>query len=132
MYDVDYSSLEEIREMILYKRVISVTDDEVHLENGVKLTIECSEWDCCAGGGGTFSLTDGEIPLDAVITDINVDEQKDVPDDDTTVSENTITIFHNQNPIIEANATTDAGNGGYYYSVTSLVVNGAHFPFVRA
>lgn len=130
--DEGYVTLDDVKDRILYKRIISVNEDEVILENGIKLTIECSEWDCCAGGGGYFTVKDGTIPLDAVITDITVGDQQEIPDDDTHITTNTITIFHNQNPIVEANATTDAGNGGYYYSITSLVINEVHFPFVEA
>lgn len=127
-----YGTIEELKEAILYKKVVEVTKDRVELENGVILTIECSEQDCCSGGGGTFEFDKYDIPLEAVITDFNIGEQVDIPDDDTRVSQNTITLFHNQNPIVKANATTDAGNGGYYYSVTSLVIDNVHFPFVEA
>ncbi|MEK4025370.1 DUF7448 domain-containing protein [Sporosarcina sp. FSL W7-1283] len=127
-----YGNIEELKEMILYKKVVEVTQDKVVLENGAVLTIECSEQDCCANGGGEFEFDKYNAPLEAVITDFQIGEQEDVPDEDTRISKNTITLFHNQNPIIEASATTDAGNGGYYFSVTSLVINNIHFPFVEA
>lgn len=127
-----YGTIEELSESILYKKVVSVSRDLVELENGIKLTIKCSESDCCAGGGGTFEFDEYDIPLEAVVTDFKVGEQVDVPNSDTVVRRNTITLYHNQNPIVLANAETDAGNGGYYYSITSLVVNDIHFPFVEA
>ena len=55
-----------------------------------------------------------------------------IPDFDTIINEVRVTLFHNQNPIALAEMTADAGNGGYYYSVGSLVVNGIHFPIVQA
>jgi len=127
-----YGNMKELKEAILHKRVVSIDRDKVQLENGIVLTIELSEADCCAGGGGQFEFDEENPPLDAMITDINIGEEEDVPDDDTIVTRNTITLFHNQNEIIKANAETDAGNGGYYYSVTSLVINDIHFPFVSA
>ena len=40
-------------------------------------------------------------------------------------------IFHNQNVIAQADMEADAGNGGYYYSVGSIVVGEVHFPIVE-
>lgn len=125
-----YVDENELRERLLYKKITDISDYKVVLEDGTELAIECTEYDCCAGGGGRFEW--GTASLEAVITDVNVGEEVDVPDDDTFVSANTITIFHNQNSVVKANATTDAGNGGYYYSVTSLRIGEVYFPFVRA
>ena len=91
-------------------------------------TIRLGESDCCAYASGIFS----NVELDAVITNIEVGEQVNVPDNDTTVNEVKVTLYHNQNPIALAEMTADAGNGGYYYSVGSFVVNGIHFPIVDA
>lgn len=38
----------------------------------------------------------------------------------------------NQNPIALAECVADDGNGGFYYSVGSLVIGDIHFPFVEA
>src|SRR5690625_1109474 len=127
-----YGSLEELSDLILYKRIASIDENKIELENGVTITIELSEYDCCAGGGGSFEFCELDKPIDAVITNFKINDPIEVPDGDTIVRRNTITIYHNQNPIALANAETDAGNGGYYYSITSLVVNEIHFPFVDA
>ena len=128
----DYGTLEQMEKLLLHQVVKEINEHEVVLENGVRITIECSESDCCASGRGLFEYSDYEPPIDAVITNFKIHEPIDVPDGDTVVRRNTITLFHNRNPIVNANATTDAGNGGYYYSVTSLVIDGIHFPFVDA
>ncbi|GGB63657.1 bacteriophage protein [Lentibacillus populi] len=127
-----YGNIDELSDMILNKRIKHIDKDKIELENGLVLTIECSEADCCAGGGGTFEFAEYGIPIDALITDFVIGKPIEVPDSDTIINRNTITLFHNQNPIVLANAETDAGNGGYYYSVTSLVVGEIHFPFVKA
>lgn len=129
-YNADYINEDEMREMLLHQKITDIDEDEITLENGVKLAIECTEYDCCAGGYGHFEW-DGDT-LEAVITDVQVGEEQTEYNGDTDVSTNTITIFHNQNSVVKANATTDAGNGGYYYSVTSLRINDVYFPFVRA
>lgn len=130
--DDRYGTLEEMKDLILYKTIKEIDENKIVLENGAVITIECSESDCCAGGEGSFEFSDWNKPIDAVITDFKIGEPIDVPDGDTTVRRNTITLYHNMNPIVLANAETDAGNGGYYYSVTSLVIGRIHFPFVDA
>lgn len=77
---------------------------------------------------GSFS----NVTLDAVITNVEIGEQVKGHNGDTDVSEVKVILFHNQNPIAQADMTADAGNGGYYYSVGSFVVNGIHFPVVDA
>lgn len=128
----EYGTIEQLEKSLLHQEVKEINEHEIVLKNGVRITIECSESDCCAGGGGLFEYSDYNPPIDALITDFKIHEPIDVPDGDTTFRRNTITLFHNRNPIVNANAHTDAGNGGYYYSVTSLVVDGIHYPFVDA
>ena len=124
-----YGTLEELKELLLYKRIVRWDADYLLLENGVKVTIEMSENDCCACAGGEFQ----NVTLDAVITDIKIGEQTKEEDDfGITTSTNTVIIYHNQNSIALAECEADNGNGGYYYSVASLVIGNIHFPVVDA
>ena len=123
-----YTEEEYLKKRLLYKRIVKWNKDQLVLEDGTIVTLETSEQDCCAGAYGAFS----NVKLDAIITDVIVGEEENIPDDDTRIRRNTITIFHNQNPIAQAEMTADAGNGGYYYSVGSMVIGELHFPFVRA
>jgi hypothetical protein len=113
---------------LLYKRIVEWNENKLVLDDGTLITLEESESDCCAGAYGKFS----NVELDAVITNVEVGEKVNIPDDDTNVNEVKVTLFHNQNPIALAEMTADAGNGGYYYSIGSFVVNGIHFPIVDA
>jgi hypothetical protein len=124
-----YGSLEELKELLLLKRIVKWDKDFLLLEDGTKVTIEMSESDCCAYAGGEFK----DVKLDAVITDIKIGEQ--VMKEEycgTTENRNTVTIYHNQNPIALAECEANDGNGGYYYSVGSLVIGKIHFPVVEA
>lgn len=125
-----YGSLEELKELLLYKRIVKWDKDFLLLEDGTRVTIEMSESDCCAYAGGEFK----DVKLDAIITDIKIGEQVTTEKSDSGESEskNTVTIYHNQNPIALAECEADDGNGGYYYSVGSLVVGKIHFPVVEA
>ena len=124
-----YGTLEELKELLLYKRIVKWDKEFLLLEDGTKVTTETSESDCCASAGGEFQ----NVKLDAVITDVKIGEQAREEDDwGTTTSTNTVTIYHNQNPIALAECEADDGNGGFYYSVGSLVIGNIHFPVVDA
>lgn len=126
--DERYGSLEELKELLLYKRIVKWDKDFLLLEDGTKVTIEMSESGCCASAGGEFK----NVTLDAVITDVKIGEPTKSGNGDGTTCENTVTIYHNQNPIALAECEADDGNGGYYYSVGSLVIGKIHFPVVEA
>lgn len=133
-YDPDYKnarygSLEELKGLLLYKRIVKWDKDFLLLEDGTRATIEMSESDCCAYAGGEFK----DVKLDAIITDIKIGEQVTEESDwGETTNTNTVTIYHNQNPIALAECEANDGNGGYYYSVGSLVIGKIHFPIVEA
>lgn len=127
--DARYGSLEELKELLLNKRIVKWSEDFLLLEDGTKVTIEMSESDCCAYAGGEFK----DVKLDAIITDIKIGEPvTEKSDSGTSESKNTVTIYHNQNPIALAECEADDGNGGFYYSVGSLVIGDIHFPVVEA
>ena len=128
MLGIEYGNIEDLNKQLLYKRIIRWDKNSLILEDGTLVTLEESESDCCASAAGEFS----NVVLDAVITNVEIGDMVDIPDSDTTVREVKVTIFHNQNPIALAEMTADAGNGGYYYSVGSLVVNGIHYKIVEA
>ena len=123
-----YGSLEELKELLLFKRIVKWDKDFLLLEDGTKVTIEMSESDCCASAGGEFK----NFTLDAVVTDVKIGEPTKFDNGDGSTCENTVTIYHNQNPIALAECEADDGNGGYYYSVGSLVIGKIHFPVVEA
>lgn len=124
-----YGSLEELKELLLYKRIVKWDKDFLLLEDGTRVTIEMSESDCCAYAGGEFK----DVKLDAIITDVKVGEQVTKKEEyGTTENSNTVTIYHNQNPIALAECEANDGNGGFYYSVGSLVIGDIHFPVVEA
>ncbi|MEH7355097.1 hypothetical protein V7150_16185 [Neobacillus drentensis] len=125
---MNYGDLKDLDKHLLYKRIVEWNENKLVLDDGTVVTLEESESDCCAGAWGKFS----NVELDAIITNVEVGEKINIPDDDTIVNQVRVTLFHNQNPIALAEMTADAGNGGYYYSIGSFVVNGIHFPIIDA
>ena len=126
--DINYISQEELLEKLLFKRIVEWNEDKLVLNDGLVVTIEMSESDCCAFAGGQFK----DVKLDAVITNVELGEETSYFNSNYTTNSNTLTFFHNLNPIAVADMTADDGNGGYYYSVGSVVIKNAHYPVVRA
>ena len=123
--------METIKEKLLYKKVIEWTDDYIILDDGTKVYVYCSDQDCCADAGGYFK----NVELDAVITDVTYDIKEDGEWDedlDTRESKAVLKLFHNQNVIAQNMVGADAGNGGYYYSVASLVIGDFELPILEA
>lgn len=127
-YQVKYKDFKELKEILLHKRIIKWEENKLTLEDGLVLSIECTEQDCCASAFGTFK----DVVLDAVITDVSEPAITNVPDDDTCINKAIVTIYHNQNPIAIADCYADAGNGAYYYSVCSFVVGTDNYKIVEA
>lgn len=126
---MNYGSFEELQEKLLYKKIKFWNSGELILEDGTLITIEMSESDCCATAGGEFDV----LQLDAVITHVALTGKRSQNSDfGETTNYATVVLLHNQNEIARANCFADDGNGGYYYSVCSLVVTGVHYPVVRA
>ena len=121
--------IEELKQSLLYKTITAWDNNSLTLSDGTKVIIECTDNDCCAWAGGEFK----DVTLDAIVTDVTIGKITTFGDPcDMTTNKVTITIYHNQNPIALAECYADNGNGGYYYSVCSLVVNGVNHPVVSA
>ena len=121
--------IEELKQRLLYKTITAWDNNSLTLSDGTRVTIECTDNDCCAWAGGEFK----DVTLDAIITDVTTGDITTHGDSYCmTTNEVTITVYHNQNPIALAECYADNGNGGYYYSVCSLVVNGVNHPVVSA
>ena len=121
--------IEELKQSLLYKTITAWDNNYLTLSDGTKVTIECTNSECCAWAGGEFK----DVTLDAIITDVTTGDITTHGDSwDMTTNNVTITVYHNQNPIALAECYADNGNGGYYYSVCSLVVNGVNHPVVSA
>lgn len=111
-------TFEHFKDMVLYHRIVEWNNDTLVLDNGVEISIEETEQDCCASAGGTFT----NIKLDAAITSVSDIKYKPWSDDDTYGCEAVVKFMHNRNLICQAEANADAGNGGYYYSIASFIL----------
>ena len=120
----------ELKEHLLYKKIVKFEEDKLYLDDGIIVAIEMTDNDCCAFAFGEFK----DVKLEAIITDVKVGEYEDNWKYLGTEynNHNTVTIYSNQNPVAQADCYADAGNGGYYFSVCSLVIGDVYFPVVEA
>lgn len=111
---------EEFRSMLLYHRIVEWDNNKIVLDNGVTITIEETEQDCCAHAGGIFT----NVVLDAAITSVSEPKYVSWEEEDGGYGTSAIVKFlHNRNLICQAEGEADAGNGGYYYSVASFCIH---------
>lgn len=116
------NTADRLKEKLLYKRIKGIEGNCLILDDGTKVYFECTEQDCCAGAYGEWKNAN----VDAVITDVKLENQENHGDTEGYYEPyNTaeLVIYHNQNPVAQADLYADAGNGGYYYSVLSVFVN---------
>lgn len=113
-------TFEHFRDMVLYHRIVEWDDNKIVLDNGLKISIEETEQDCCACASGAFT----NVKLDAAITSVSDIKYKPWNDEvDTYGCEAVVKFMHNRNLICQAEANADAGNGGYYFSIASFILN---------
>ena len=111
---------EQVKELLLYKKITEWNENKITLSDGTLISVEMTDWDCCASAGGEFK----DVELDAVITDVVMGNVSKTQFDwaDESEAKVTMKIFHNQDVVALMEAFANDGNAGYYYSVASLVI----------
>ena len=112
-------TFQELKKKLLFRRIVEWNNNSIKLDNGIELRIEETEQDCCASAEGEFQ----DVILDAAITSVSDIKYQPWEDGDTYGCSAEVVIMHNRNLICKAVADADAGNGGYYYSIASFIVN---------
>ena len=107
-----------LKQQMLYHKIVKWEENTIVLDNGLTLSIEETEQDCCARAYGEFR----DVVLDAAITFVSDIHYDPWEDEDTYGCSASVTIMHNRNIICKAIGDADAGNGGYYYSIASFIV----------
>lgn len=113
---------EDFKKILLYRKIVKWEDNKIVLDNGIEISIEMTDNDCCAYAYGHFE----DVVLDAAITNVSDIEYKPWENEDGGGEygcEAIVTIMHNRNVICKAVGGSDAGNGGYYYSIASFVIH---------
>lgn len=111
-------SFDDLRNAMLFHRIVEWKDNYIRLDNGMELRIEETQQECCAYAEGQFD----DVILDAAITNVSDIQYDPWQDGDTHGCTATVTIMHNRNIICMAISDANAGNGGYYYSIASFCV----------
>lgn len=120
MNNYQKETLAKLKEAVLYKRIVGTNGKRITLEDGKQIAFECTEQDCCAFASGSWE----NVSFDGMITDVTLIDEKQVVDNDyETHREATLVLFHNQNEVSKANLEADNGNGDYYYSILSVMID---------
>ncbi len=123
-YDPWVVELSNLRERLVGKRVLSVENgydfSRLVLNDGTVLALYMTDQDCCAAADGSWVIQPDA--LDAIITDVQIGDERTHVDDGMQTNYATITILHNQNPIALAECWANNGNGGFYCSTLTLDV----------
>lgn len=72
-------TFDELRQLLLYRRIVKWNDDRIELDNGVKIRIEMTANDCCGYASGAFK----NVVLDAAITSVSEIVREKWEDGDT-------------------------------------------------
>ena len=72
-------TFDDLRQLLLYRRIVKWNDNRIELDNGVKIRIEMTDYDCCAYAFGAFK----NVVLDAAITSVSEIEREKWEDSDT-------------------------------------------------
>ena len=105
-----YKTEKEMIDRLVGKKIIDWSEDRLKLDDGSVITIEMTEFDCCATAYGKFK----DVKLNAVITDIRFKTPiLNYFDDDETGSTQEVVFVHNQNKIAQADLYADNGDKRY-------------------
>lgn len=105
----------DLSELLLLQRIIKVENSKLYLENGTTLTFKSKEDDRAYADG--YWLTPDNF--EGLITSVKYEHKYDW---NRNNSEVTITLYHNQNELAQAEAYAQTDNPGYYYSVVEVSV----------
>lgn len=120
----EYKTDKDLANKLIGKKIVEWDDDYLKLDDDTIITIEMTEWDCCAGAGGEFK----DIELEAVITDVRFEAPtENYLDYDQSYATREIVFIHNLNSIGKANMYADNGNGNYYFSVCAFKINDIYY-----
>lgn len=115
-----YKTFEDLRDALLYKRIIKWDTDELTLDTGETLKIIEVDSECDAHAGGRFNEL--FIELDAMITDVKLINVRGGFEYDSFTTRAELMIYNNLNPIALAELEEDQGNLSYYYSVVGATL----------
>jgi hypothetical protein len=105
----------DLSELLLLQRIIKVENSKLYLENGTTLTFKSKEDDRAYADG--YWLTPDNF--EGLITSVKYEHKYDW---NRNNSEVTITLYHNQNELAQAEAYAQTDNPGYYFSVIEVNV----------
>lgn len=121
--EFEYKDKKEMIDSLVGRRIIEWSKDHLKLDDGSIITIEMTDYDCCAMAYGEFK----DVRLEAVITDIRFNKPALSYCEDESATTQEVVFVHNQNKIAQADLYADNGNGDYYYSVVAFKIKDVYY-----
>lgn len=117
-------NLQKLKDLLMFKSIEKIYDNRLYLQDGTVVVLYESDQDCCASADGEWSFYNDDT-FEGLITDVKFEDHIEKSSSGYDLQQThylTITIFHNMNPVAQAECHADDGNSGYYYSVLSVNV----------
>lgn len=122
--EFEYKDEKEMIDRLVGRRITEWSKDHLKIDDGSIITIEMTDYDCCAMAYGEFK----DVKLEAVITDIRFNKPAlNYYDGEETFTTQEVVFIHNQNKIAQADLYADNGNGDYYYSVVAFKIRDIYY-----
>ena len=119
-YFLDYQDEQEIKELLLYRKVSKINDDTLLLDNGVQLQI-LPNAGCCGCGSG-YCYLDELNEVDNAITNVIFTFEGIGKDNHTNGKLFKIFVLAESKKILLANINGQYGNGNYALGYSILVI----------
>lgn len=128
------TDLELLSKKLICRRIVKVEETKITLDDGSVLHVKETAQDCCASAGGSFTALVDLEKADAVITGIQIVKEETNESWGETTNSVVIHIVHNTLPLVEVDCYANDGNGGFYFSTCSFVLEpeGEVFDIVSA
>lgn len=121
--EIEYKDKQEMIDSLVGKRIVEWDQDHLKLDDGSIITIEKTDYDCCAMAYGEFK----DAKLEAVITDIRFNKPSLNYCEDESYTTQEVVFIHNQNKIAQADLYADNGNEDHYYSVVAFKIRDIYY-----
>ena len=118
---METKNIKLLKKHLIGKKIVDWSHSRIKLSDGTIVLVKETDQDCCASAGGGFENVTTEI----IITDVALIKDEIIPGDNYEAEhEIVITLFHEEMTLANINMHANNGNGGYYFSTSSIVADG--------
>lgn len=113
--ELDYTQENEIKDLLLYRRIVKAENDTLYLDNGMELIV-CGNIGCGGCASGNYSVTELN-DCDNAITNVEFCRDEDVEDSDYTSYKIFVYAEDKRIKVLQVDGTDGNGWYGTGYSI---------------